>query len=75
MTDCFVSQLLTQVRFNDLKYYEKLSDPRGPAMTNAMFAIGWLEMREIERANVAFLKNYDNIQGPFKVKSAVMTSQ
>lgn len=63
---CFV---LTQVRHNDLDYYERLTNPNGPAMTHAMFAIGWLEVGEIKKADRAFLKNYDNIQGPFKVET------
>jgi len=44
-----------------------LTDPNGPAMTHAMFAIGWLEAGEEKKAARAFLKNYANIQGPFKV--------
>lgn len=58
-----------QVRYNDLAYYENLTDPNGPAMTHAMFAIGWLEAGEKKKAERAFLKNYANIQGPFKVWS------
>lgn len=56
-----------QVRFNDLAFYENLTDPNGPAMTHAMFAIGWLEAGEKKKAEKSFLKNYANIQGPFKV--------
>ncbi|XP_068683717.1 protein-glucosylgalactosylhydroxylysine glucosidase-like isoform X1 [Montipora foliosa] len=58
-----------QVRYNDLAYYQNLTDPNGPAMTHAMFAIGWLETGEKEKAEQAFMKNYANIQGPFKVWS------
>lgn len=36
-------------------------------MTHSMFAIGWLELGEKERANKPFTKNYQNIIGPFKV--------
>ena len=56
-----------KVRKNDLKFYEDLTDPNGPAMTHAMFAIGWLEVGEEKKAERSFLKNYANIQGPFKV--------
>ncbi|XP_032235851.2 protein-glucosylgalactosylhydroxylysine glucosidase isoform X2 [Nematostella vectensis] len=56
-----------RTRFNDLDYYEKNTDPNGPAMTHAMFAIGWLELGEGERARKPFLKNYENINGPFKI--------
>ncbi|KAM7437219.1 hypothetical protein ABFA07_013132 [Porites harrisoni] len=62
-------EMQKQVRHNDLDYYERLTNPNGPAMTHAMFAIGWLEVGEIKKADRAFLKNYDNIQGPFKVWS------
>lgn len=56
-----------QVRYNDLAFYESLTDPNGPAMTHAMFAIGWLEVGEEKKAERSFMKNYANIQGPFKV--------
>ena len=56
-----------QVRLNDLAFYENRTDPSGPAMTHAMFAIGWLEVGNKQKAKKSFLKNYANIQGPFKV--------
>ncbi|EDO36561.1 predicted protein [Nematostella vectensis] len=56
-----------QVRYNDLLTYENRTDPEGPAMTHAMFAIGWLEVGEEERAAKAFLKNYEHIEQPFQV--------
>jgi len=56
-----------QVRLNDLAFYENRTDPSGPAMTHAMFAIGWLEVGNKQKAEISFLKNYANIQGPFKV--------
>ena len=59
--------IILQVRANDLRLYEESTDPNGPAMTHAMFAIGWLELGETEKAKTPFRKNYDNIQGPFKV--------
>lgn len=57
-----------QVRYNDLKLYEERTDPDGPAMTHSMFAIGWLEIGEKKKAEKPFLKNYENIRGPFKVR-------
>lgn len=57
-----------QVRYNDLKLYEERTDPDGPAMTHSMFAIGWLELGEKKKAEKPFLKNYENIRGPFKVR-------
>ena len=57
-----------QVRYNDLKLYEERTDPDGPAMTHSMFAIGWLDLGENKKAEKPFLKNYENIRGPFKVR-------
>jgi len=64
---CFIKFFSLQVRVNDLAFYENRTDPSGPAMTHAMFAIGWLEVGNKEKAEKSFLKNYANIQGPFKV--------
>ena len=50
-----------------MRLYEERTNPDGPAMTHAMSAIGWLEVGEPEKAEKAFLKNYKNIEGPFKV--------
>lgn len=58
---------IVQVRYNDLKLYENRTDPDGPAMTHSMFAIGWLDLGENKKAEKPFLKNYENIRGPFKV--------
>ena len=56
-----------QVRYNDLKLYEERTDPDGPAMTHSMFAIGWLDLGENKKAEKPFLRNYENIRGPFRV--------
>lgn len=48
-------------------FYENITDFGGPAMTHPMTAIGWLELGEKRRADKSFLKNYENINGPFKV--------
>ena len=37
-------------------------------MTHSMFAIGWLDLGEKRKAEKPFLKNYENIPGPFKVR-------
>ncbi|XP_029378965.1 protein-glucosylgalactosylhydroxylysine glucosidase [Echeneis naucrates] len=58
-----------EVRRNDLKAYEPVTDPRGPAMTWGMFAIGWLELGESEKAQRLLEKCFSNIQGPFQVWS------
>ncbi|XP_077596971.1 protein-glucosylgalactosylhydroxylysine glucosidase [Stigmatopora nigra] len=58
-----------EVRRNDLETYEIVTDPNGPAMTWSMFAIGWLELGEPEKAQCLLEKCYKNIQGPFQVWS------
>ncbi|XP_056273539.1 protein-glucosylgalactosylhydroxylysine glucosidase [Pseudoliparis swirei] len=58
-----------KIRRNDLEAYEPVTDPNGPAMTWGMFAIGWLEMGEAEKAQHLLEKCYKNIQGPFQVWS------
>lgn len=58
-----------EVRRNDLEVYEPVTDPNGPAMTWGMFAIGWLELGEAERAHLLLEKCFKNIQGPFQVWS------
>ncbi|XP_053740952.1 protein-glucosylgalactosylhydroxylysine glucosidase isoform X1 [Synchiropus splendidus] len=61
--------MTAEVRRNDLEAYEPVTDPDGPAMTWGMFAIGWLELGEAERAQVLLQKCFKNIQGPFRVWS------
>lgn len=58
-----------EVRRNDLEFYEAVTDPSGPAMTWSMFAVGWLELGEAEKAQQELQKCYKNIQGPFQVWS------
>ncbi|XP_034391974.1 protein-glucosylgalactosylhydroxylysine glucosidase isoform X2 [Cyclopterus lumpus] len=58
-----------KIRRNDLEAYEPVTDPNGPAMTWGMFAIGWLELGEAEKAQHLLEKCYKNIQGPFQVWS------
>lgn len=58
-----------EVRRNDLETYEPVTDPSGPAMTWGMFAIGWLELGEPDRALLLLEKCFKNIQGPFQVWS------
>ncbi|XP_028917475.1 protein-glucosylgalactosylhydroxylysine glucosidase isoform X1 [Ornithorhynchus anatinus] len=55
------------VRKNDLEIYEAATSPRGPAMTWSMFAVGWLELREPERAQQLLNKCFANISEPFKI--------
>ncbi|XP_069480190.1 protein-glucosylgalactosylhydroxylysine glucosidase isoform X2 [Ambystoma mexicanum] len=56
-----------EVRKNDLELYEPVTDPEGPAMTWSMFAVGWLELKEIQRAQSQLQKCFANISEPFKI--------
>ncbi|XP_059704622.1 protein-glucosylgalactosylhydroxylysine glucosidase isoform X2 [Haemorhous mexicanus] len=56
-----------EVRRNDLEMYEPVTDPAGPAMTWSMFAMGWLELKELQRAWSQLEKCFSNITEPFKV--------
>ncbi|KAM8807317.1 protein-glucosylgalactosylhydroxylysine glucosidase [Eudromia elegans] len=55
------------VRRNDLEMYEPVTVPDGPAMTWSMFAVGWLELKEVQRAQSQLNKCFSNITEPFKV--------
>lgn len=59
------------VKENDLRYYGTVTDENGPAMTNSMFSIGWLDLGNETAGYESFKKNFDNIQEPFKVWSEV----
>ncbi|KAK2520507.1 Athl1 [Columba livia] len=55
------------VRRNDLEMYEPVTAPDGPAMTWSMFAVGWLELKELQRAQSQLNKCFSNITEPFKI--------
>ncbi len=61
-----------QVRENDLLFYESyngqdVTDHDGPAMTWGMFAVGWIELGNMTKANELFERSFQNIQQPFQV--------
>ncbi|NWX30859.1 PGGHG glucosidase, partial [Notiomystis cincta] len=56
-----------EVRRNDLEMYEPVTDPAGPSMSWTMFAMGWLELKELQRAQSQLEKCFSNITEPFKV--------
>ncbi|NXX48698.1 PGGHG glucosidase, partial [Tricholaema leucomelas] len=56
-----------EVRRNDLEVYEPVTELSGPAMTWSMFAVGWLELKEVQRAQSQLNKCFSNITEPFKV--------
>lgn len=55
------------VRRSDLNFYEPRTNPRGPAMTKSMFAVGWLDVGEYARAEKSFNESYVNAKAPFMV--------
>ncbi|KAM9557396.1 protein-glucosylgalactosylhydroxylysine glucosidase isoform 3-T3 [Guaruba guarouba] len=56
-----------EVRRNDLEMYEPVTELHGPAMTWSMFAVGWLELKEVQRAQTLLNKCFSNITEPFKI--------
>lgn len=56
-----------EVRRNDLVMYEPVTELSGPAMTWSMFAVGWLELKETQRAQGLLNKCFSNITEPFKI--------
>ncbi|NXJ09371.1 PGGHG glucosidase, partial [Odontophorus gujanensis] len=56
-----------EVRRNDLVMYEPVTELSGPAMTWSMFAVGWLELKEMQRAQGQLNKCFSNITEPFKI--------
>ena len=55
------------VKANDLLYYANVTDPKGPAMTWGMHAIGFLDLggKEAEAAAFFMRAHADNTIGPF----------
>ncbi|NWI10896.1 PGGHG glucosidase, partial [Crypturellus soui] len=56
-----------EVRRNDLETYEPVTVWDGPAMTWSMFAVGWLELKEVQRAQSQLDKCFSNITEPFQI--------
>ncbi|NXX75064.1 PGGHG glucosidase, partial [Urocolius indicus] len=56
-----------EVRRNDLEMYEPVTERDGPAMTWSMFAVGWLELKEVQRAQSQLNKCFSNITEPFQI--------
>lgn len=52
---------------NDLDFYEGATDPNGPAMTWAMFAINWFDAGNYNRSARLFRRGYGNVRPPFNV--------
>lgn len=54
-------------RLADLKYYEPMYAADGPAMTESMHSVAWLELDEAESADKWFKQSQANMQKPFNV--------
>eukprot|EP00039_Didymoeca_costata_P001279 m.51219 g.51219 ORF g.51219 m.51219 type:complete len:846 (+) comp10717_c0_seq2:16-2553(+) len=53
---------------NDLTWYEPNTDPNGPAMTFAIFAIGWFNTGNYTHAQARFQRGFSqNVRPPFYV--------
>lgn len=55
------------VHRNNLRIYESVTSTRGPAMTWSMFAIGHLQLKNVEKAAELFERQYVHVQEPFQV--------
>ena len=47
--------------------YRQVTSPNGPAMSDSMFAIGWLEVGRYSDAVKSFEKMFKHIAGDFQV--------
>ena len=57
-----------RARENDLNIYRDVTDPDGPAMTWAMFSIGYREVGDSRQHEEMFLQSYmPYVHEPFKV--------
>ncbi|XP_043825648.1 protein-glucosylgalactosylhydroxylysine glucosidase [Dromiciops gliroides] len=59
--------LSLDVRRKNLETYEAVTSPEGPAMSWSMFAVGWMELKESQKAHAQLQKCFSNISEPFKV--------
>ncbi|XP_069117851.1 protein-glucosylgalactosylhydroxylysine glucosidase-like [Argopecten irradians] len=63
-----MADLSAETRQNDLEIYEKVT-ATAPPMTWAMFALGWLELNNTDKAEQHFNKQLENVVGPYKLWS------
>ncbi|XP_027436261.1 protein-glucosylgalactosylhydroxylysine glucosidase isoform X8 [Zalophus californianus] len=59
--------LSPHIRRKNLEVYEAVTSPKGPAMTWSMFAVGWMELKDPQRARDLLERSFANIAEPFKV--------
>lgn len=63
-------------RINDLKVYGNATRDSGPAMSNSMYAINYLDVNADEEANERFAKSFQPyIRQPFNVWSEVVEGE
>ena len=46
---------------------DPITDPGGPAMTWAIFAVGWINAGDFNRSAPHFQRGYANVHAPFNV--------
>ncbi|XP_060072814.1 protein-glucosylgalactosylhydroxylysine glucosidase-like [Ylistrum balloti] len=69
-----MADISEETRRNDLEIYDKVTS-KAPAMTWAMFAIGWLEVNNKPKAEEQFNKQMKNIVPPFNIWSNPVDSK
>lgn len=57
------SQMVT----NDLDFYSTITDPNGPAMTWAIFAVNYFDQKEFKKSGDMFRRGFANMEPPFGV--------
>lgn len=59
--------MTTAARANDLEWYGRVTDPNGPAMTWALFVVGYAELDRFADAAALLPRSYETVQEPFGV--------
>lgn len=63
----FLWEMSESVRLKDLEVYDKVVSLKGPAMSDSMYAIGWLEQKQYDKAVSSFQRMFSHIAGDFQV--------
>jgi hypothetical protein len=59
--------MTAEQRKNDLEFYEPFYAPSGPAMTQSMHTIGYVELKESDKADKFLNQSMQNMWEPFNV--------
>ena len=62
------------VRYSDLQIYKPVTDSDGPAMSWAMFSIGYGDVGSFQERDEMFQRSQKNTQQPFHVSSCMLYS-